>query len=230
MGFERLTIIPEKGGRIRCLFNPERYTVAKSAQYAEIAIPGLDSPVVQYIRGQAEKVTMDLLFDTTDKGMVENVQDVREETNRVFSLLRVNGHMHAPLRVKLEWGTDKRVICFGTKTSPWLVLESVNQEFLLFSPAGIPLRAKLNVSFKEAWTVEQQLQETGRQSSDRTKLRAVQAGETLSQIAYLEYGDPAQWRPIAEANRLNAPDDLPAGLVLTIPRNTPSEQKGRSRV
>lgn len=230
MSIERLTLITETGTRIPCLFNPEKYTVSKTAQYAEIAIPGLDSPIVQYVRGQAEKVAMDLFFDTTDKGLVENVTDVRDLTNKVFGLLRVNGNTHAPLRVKLEWGTDKRILCFGTRSSPWCVLESVSQEFTLFSPGGIPLRAKLSVSFKEAWTVEQQLQETGRHSSDRTKVRSVQSGQTLSHIAWEEYADPGAWRVIADANALDDPSDLTPGRLLTIPRNESSARAGGSRV
>jgi nucleoid-associated protein YgaU len=208
MGYEQLTIIPERGERIKCQFNPERYTVTKSVQYADISIPGLDSSVVQFVRGQSEKITMELFFDTTDKGMVDGVTDVRESTNRVFMLLRVNSDTHAPLRVKLEWGPDKRVICFGTNTSAWSVLESVSQEFTLFSPNGTPLRAKLNVSFREAWTVEQQLQETPCHTSDRTKVITVQAGQTLSQIAAQEYDDPGEWRVIAEANKLSDPANL----------------------
>ena len=229
MAYERLTIIPERGSRIRCSFNPERYSISKSVQYAEIGIPGLDSPVVQYVRGQAEKATMELFFDTTDQGMVDNVVDVRGETNRVFRLLRADGETHAPLRVKLEWGPDKKILCFGTNSSPWCVLESVTQEFTLFGPNGVPLRAKLNVSFKEAWTVEQQLQETGRHSSDRTKLVSVQSGQTLSHIAAAEYDDPGAWRVIAERNNLENPADLEPGTTLVIPRTLSGEVSGGPR-
>ena len=33
-------------------FNPTEYTLAKGAQIAEIAIPGIDSPILQFVRGQ----------------------------------------------------------------------------------------------------------------------------------------------------------------------------------
>ena len=46
-------------------FNPPELTLSKGAQIAEIAIPGLDSPILQFIRGQNEKLTLDLFFDTT---------------------------------------------------------------------------------------------------------------------------------------------------------------------
>ena len=98
-----------------------------------------------------------------------------------------------------------------------LRLESISEEFNLFSPGGVPLRAKLNVSFREAWTISQQLQVTPRHSSDRTTLHRVVRGETICQIAYEFYDDPTQWRLIADANNLDNPRLLTPGQVLTIP-------------
>src|ERR1700722_3333036 len=101
MPLEKLTILPENSGPILALFNPERYTVSKSLQLAELPIPGLDSPVVQYVHGQNEKITMELFFDTTDLGMVNSVTDVRALTAQVYRLLKVDGNLHAPPRVQL---------------------------------------------------------------------------------------------------------------------------------
>jgi hypothetical protein len=225
MALEKLAIVPETGATIYALFNPEKYTVSKSLQLAEVNIPGLDSPVVQYVRGQTEKINMELFFDTTDYGMADTVKDVRSLTTDIYKLLKVNGDLHAPTRVQLHWGNGGHMTSHGTKIDPWLVLESVSEEFNLFSPAGIPLRAKLTVSFREAWTIEQQLTETPRHSSDRTKLHRVVRGETISQIALTEYSDPEQWRAIADANHLDNPRRLTPGVQLTIPRN-PSTAPG----
>jgi nucleoid-associated protein YgaU len=131
----------------------------------------------------------------------------------------VDGDTHAPPRVLLSWGDDNQLTSYGSSVAPWLVLESVSEEFSLFSPNGIPLRANLNCTFREAWTIDQQLQATPRHSSDRTSVRQVQRGQTLAYIAYLEYGDPAQWRLIADANTLDNPRVLTPGTTLTIPRS-----------
>jgi nucleoid-associated protein YgaU len=219
MPLEKLTILPENNGPIQALFNPERYTVSKSVQLAELAIPGLDSPVVQYIHGQTEKISMELFFDTTDFGMVDPARDVRSLTAAVYQLLKVDGNLHAPPRVQLAWGVAGQLTSYGASISPWLVLESISEEFSLFSPGGVPLRAKLNVSFREAWTISQQLQVTPRHSSDRTTLHRVVRGETLCQIAYQVYDDPTQWRLIADANTLDNPRLLTPGQVLVIPPN-----------
>jgi hypothetical protein len=217
VALERLTIIPERGETIIALFNPERYTVSKTLQLAEIGIPGLDAPVVQYVRGQNEKISMELFFDTTDDGMIGDVTDVRDKTTPVYKLLKVDGELHAPPRVLLEWGNSSQLTSHGTSIPPWLLLESISEEFNLFSPEGVPLRAKLTVSFREAWTIEEQLQVTPRHSSDRTKLRRLVRGETLSHVAYAEYRDPDAWRPIAEANDLANPRLLDPGMLLVIP-------------
>ncbi len=222
MALEKLTILPENSGPILALFNPERYTVSKSLQLAEVAIPGLDAPVVQYVRGQNEKISMELFFDTTDRGMVAPVVDVRTRTAQVYQLLKVDGNLHAPPRVQLAWGTSGQLTSYGASISPWLVLESLSEEFNVFSPQGVPLRAKLTVSFREAWRIDQQLQVTPRHSSDRTTLHRVVRRETLCQIAYEHYNDPTQWRLIADANSLDNPRLLTPGEVLVIPPNPSS--------
>lgn len=229
MALAKLTIIPEDSSgefpdsnRIEVLFNPERYTLNKGVQIAEIAIPGLDSPVLQFVRGQNEKVTFELFFDTTDFGMVDNVKDVREETGRIYGLLKIDPDTHAPPRCKLSWGDGGQLFSFGSSLDPRCVLESVSEEFNLFSPGGVPLRAKLNVTFREYKTIEDQLKETPRHSADRTKVRTVRLGETLSLIAWEEYQDPGEWRLIAEANPVANPRYLIPGDRLIIPRHPAS--------
>ena len=54
---------------IEVQYNPTELSWDKGAQIAEISIPGLDAPLQQFVRGQAEKLTLELFFDTTDHGM-----------------------------------------------------------------------------------------------------------------------------------------------------------------
>jgi len=225
MPLEKLTIIPETGAPIKALFNPERYTVSKSLQLVDIPIPGLDSPVVQYVRGQNEKINMELFFDTTDFGMVDPVVDVRTLTAAVYKLLKIDGELHAPPRVMLAWGTSGQLTSYGASIPPWLILESLSEEFNVFSPQGVPLRARLSVSFREAWRIDEQLAVTPRHSSDRTTLHRVVKRETICQIAYEQYNDPTQWRLIADANSLANPRLLTPGEVLVIPPNPVSTNR-----
>src|SRR5215510_15358995 len=78
-------------------YNPTELSFDKSAQIAEIAIPGLDAPLQQFVRGQAEKLTLELFFDTTDKGgMGKNAVSVTTETDRFYQLIKIEPKRHAP--------------------------------------------------------------------------------------------------------------------------------------
>ena len=209
MPLEKITITTEAGKQIvgsaqkANFFNPEKYSVTKGVQYAEIPIVGLDEPVLQFIRGQNEKVTFDLLFDTTAQGTIDNVKDVRDVTAAVYSLLKVDGTTHAPPRFRVEWGGRS---LFGQGASGALcVMESMTEEFNLFAPNGVPLRAKLTLTIRQAPTVELQFAEKPRESSDKTKVVTVVRGQRISDVAGQEYGDPTEWRPIAEASQIDNP-------------------------
>lgn len=194
--------------RIQVQFNPTEYTLNKGAQIAEIAIPGLDSPILQFIRGQNEKLTLDLFFDTTEHGMGETVKDVRDLTKPVYQLVKIQPKTHAPPRIRFTWGQG---LSFKA------IVESVQQKFDLFNPVGIPLRATLSVTFREYKTLKKQLEELNLQSADHTKRRVVKQGDTLSGIAAEEYQDPREWRHIADANNIANPRQLVPGTVLVIP-------------
>ena len=207
----------DRGGnlpdRIEVQFNPTEYTLSKGAQIAEIALPGIDSPILQFIRGQTEKLALDLFFDTTDAGMGETgVVDVRTRTRPVYQLVKIQPNTHAPPRVTFMWGTG---LSFRA------IVESVTQKFTLFNPLGIPLRATLSVSFAEYKTLEEQLKELNLQSSDHSKVRRVRRGDRLDRIAYEEYGDAADWRRIADApenaGMIERAGRLRPGTALTIP-------------
>jgi nucleoid-associated protein YgaU len=190
-------------------FNPTEYTLSKGAQIAEIAIPGIDSPILQFIRGQNETLKLELFFDTTDQGMDDAAVDVRLRTNSFYQLVKMQPKTHAPPRIRLTWGVG---LSFKA------IVESVEQKFTLFSPLGTPLRAALTLALREYKTLEEQLTELNLQSSDHTKQYTVQEGDTLSSIAYQEYGDPREWRRIADANPdVEDPVIPPIGRQLAIP-------------
>jgi len=194
-------------------FNPSEYTLTKGAQIAEIAIPGIDAPILQFVRGQTQTLSMELFFDTTQMGMGEApVVDVRTLTEPVFQLVKIQAKTHAPPRVRFSWGLG---LSFRA------IVDSIQQKFTLFNPVGIPLRATLTVSFKEYQTLEEQLQRLNLQSADHSKKRLIKRGETLALIAYQEYGDSTEWRRIFEEPRnlqlIPDPRRLQPGLEIVIP-------------
>lgn len=190
-------------------FNPTEFTLNKGAQIAEIGITGIDSPILQFIRGQNEKLTLELFFDTTmERGTGPGAADVREKTNVIYQLAKIQPETHAPPRVQVMWGTS---LDFKA------IVESVQQKFTLFSSEGVPLRATLSVTFREYKSLQEQLRELNLQSPDHSRRHLVSRGETLSVIAARLYRDPRQWRAIADANPGVDPRRLVPGSELRIP-------------
>jgi hypothetical protein len=205
---------------VPCLFNPEEFTVEKSNQFAEVNIPGLSSPVFQFVRGNARSVSLELFFDTYENKVFK---DVRLFTDRItgwdagsmFSglpdaakgLMDIDSDLHAPPICLFVWGT----FIFQC------IIERVSKRFTMFLPEGIPVRATLNVTLKEYREVDIQVKELDLLSADLTKSWLVKQGDTLWAIAAKEYGSPADWRLIADANRIDNPRLLNPGQELVIP-------------
>lgn len=201
-----------------CLFNPTELSVEKSNQFAEVNIPGLSSSVLQFVRGNSRTVSMDLLFDTYEEKI-----DVRLLTDRItgwdagsmFSplpdvakgLMDINSDLHAPPVCLFIWGA----FVFQC------IIERASKRFTMFLPEGIPVRATVSVTLKEYRKVETQVTELDLHSSDLTKRRVVTQGDSLWYIAAKEYGDPAEWREIADANKISNPRLLTPGRELAIP-------------
>jgi hypothetical protein len=191
-----------QGERIDVLFNPVEYSLQKSNQFAETPLLGLPTPIRQFTSGGAEALTLDLFFDTYERG-----EDVRLYTEKVAGLLNIDPDLHAPPTLKFIWG----------KLEFKCVLEQVTKRFTMFLADGTPVRATLNVSFKEYKTIQEQLPSRPLQSADRTKRRIAKEGDSLWLIAAQEYDDPTLWRRIAQQNDIVNPRFLPPGMELTIP-------------
>ena len=185
-------------------FNPTEYQIQKANTFAEIAIPGLETPPIQYVRGASEKLSVEVLVDTSD-----TLDDVRVKyVNKLRSLMNLNRELHAPPIVSFTW--DQQVFKG--------VLDSLNITYTLFTPDGIPLRAKMSLSMKEYRPVKIQVKENPTSSPDFDKTYVVQRGDTLSSIAFAVYRDSSTWRDIAENNDIRDPRSIAPGTVLALPR------------
>jgi hypothetical protein len=204
-------------------FNPTELSFQKAMRFAEIAIPGLDAPLQQFVRGEAEKLTLELLCDSTDQGTGLGATSVTAQTDKVFSMARINPTTHAPPVVKLTWNQHfsgdslASPLVAQNRTSFTGVIESITQKFTLFSPEGIPLRATVNLTIREYRKLEDQITALNLQSPDRTHSHTLKGNETLSAVAAEEWNRPGDWRRIADENELEDPRRLHVGTFLTIP-------------
>jgi nucleoid-associated protein YgaU len=248
-------------------YNPTEFTLDKSATFGEVTIPGLDSPLQQFVRGQAEKLTFDLFFDTTESGMGARVVAVTTLTDKIYQLIKIEPTRHAPPMLTFIWSPDFPGANVGgaaaqqsaasaavgaalesaatdaaetaapvpgvgdtaldalgaslggqRRNAFTCVMESIKQKFTLFSPAGVPLRATLTVSLREYKTLDDQIDEIRPSSPDRTHVHTLRQGESLAAVARRHYDSPREWRAVAEANGIDDPRRLDAGVFLRVPR------------
>jgi len=204
----------QKGTVIGVLFNPTEYSFERTNTYKATPVPGLSSPLLQFVNGECDQLSMELFLDDyTDPGgptsllQKENVPVVKRRLEDISKLLLIDSTLHAPPPVRFDWGPMKF----------FAVIEKLGRKVTMFHPDGTPARATLSVSFKEYRTLREQLLEPRRESADKSKRRVVVGRDQLWQIAAREYDDATEWLRIAAANDLDDPRDIEPGDWLLLP-------------
>src|SRR5262245_21525309 len=94
------------GKPVKVQFNPNEFTMTKAAQIAEIPIPGLDAPVLQFVRSQTETMSLELFFDSTDAGTGDEAEPVTTQTDEFYQLIKIDRETHAISVCRFVWGTN----------------------------------------------------------------------------------------------------------------------------
>jgi nucleoid-associated protein YgaU len=215
----------DKGKVIGVLFNPTEYSFERSNSYKTTAVPGLGSPLVQFVNGECDQLSMELFLDdyTDPKGPTSLQQPEKDPVatrlTDMSKLLLIDRDLHAPPPVRFNWGPME----FAA------VIEKLGRKVTMFHPDGTPARATLSVNFKEYRTLRQQIEDPRRESADKTKRRVVVGREALWFIAAREYDDATEWIRIAEANDLDDPREIAPGDWLTLPPIENPNGTGNSR-
>lgn len=216
-----------KGERLQVLFNPAEYSLERANAYKSTALPGLGSPLIQFVNGDAQTLSMDLFLDdyTDPEGPLEDLlsltggapKSVRERIDAFTALLDIAPELHAPPPVRFVWGPLR----FDA------VIEKIGRKANLFRPDGTPARATLSVAFREYRPLSRDAPQVRLESTDRTKRRQINAAESIWLIADKEYGDPRHWRVIAEASDVDEPRSLQPGDWLLLPPLEASDAPNR---
>ncbi len=228
---EKLTITPfakkgedyERLADIPVLFNPESYAIAKSVTWSPPQTSGggnnktqskINAPTISFGGGGSRQLSLELFFDVTGpierNGQKIEIADVREETNKIVVLTRIEKGEDQPRVCEVSWGQAPVGSDF-----PFLgVIGSLTQKFTQFKSDGRPVRANLTLTLIEF--LDPKLDK--RKTDPELTTRIVKGGETLSSIAAELYRDPKRWRVVAEANHIDDPRHLEVGRTLTIPK------------
>ena len=198
---------------ISVLFNPNTYSFDRTNAYKTTPVPGLGSPLVHFVNGEADQLSMELFLDdyTDPEGPTtrerRETQPLMTRLRDLSSLLNIDRDLHAPPPVRFNWGPMDFVAVF----------ERLGHKVTMFYPDGTPARATLSVTFREYRTLQQQLERPRRESADKSKRRVILGRDSLWALAAREYGDPAAWPLICAANDLDDPREIAPGDWLVLP-------------
>jgi nucleoid-associated protein YgaU len=198
---------------IAVLFNPTEYSIDRSNAYKATPIPGLGSPILHFVNGEADQLSMELFLDdfTDPKGPTSRQKEEQDPVGKrlkaLAHLLEIDRDLHAPSPVRFNWGPME----FKA------IIEKLGRKITKFHPDGTPARATLSVTFKEYRTLREQLESPRRESADKTKRRVVVGRDSLWMIAAREYDNTAEWVRIADINDLDDPREIQPGDWLTLP-------------
>ena len=221
------------------MFNPGEYSITRNLSYAEIPVPGLAMPLLQFIRGESQVLSLELFLDSSDRKQPSLTQvagargvDLAHNTGAglapvasdKWEALGSSPHCEHRLQALRMLGQiDKHLHAPPVVRFEWGggrfrgVVSQYTEKFQLFDEQGQIQRARVTLQLKSYQPAGDQYREIDPQSPDRTKTVVVRAGERLDSIAAREYGDPNHWPVIAAANGLARPRVLVPGTLLTIP-------------
>jgi hypothetical protein len=204
-----------EGRRLKVLFNPSEYSISKSVSWETGGGENdrrVNAPGSTFGGGGPRQLGLKLFYDVTEPIEGRMIDDVRIEINKLAELTRIERNLERPPVVQVIWGQAS----IGSDFPFTGVITSLTQTFVLFTSEGKPVRANVDVTFMEFLNPELDQRET---DPEMTTYR-IKRGDSLASIAAAMYGDPSQWRIIAEANSLDDPRALEIGRTLSIPELT----------
>jgi len=192
----------EKSGVVTVMFNPEHLTVTANQLYPDISVPGLRTPLLQFVRGEAKTLACELFLDKSNTG-----ESLTDELDKLRKFITIDSDLHAPPVCRFHWGS----------THFTGVFIEFSEKFSMFDESGEILRARVTIKMKAYDPAQLQYTEINQHSPDRTKTRTARQGDRYDLLAAEEYGDAALWNVIAAANGDDRPRLLRAGDLIEIP-------------
>lgn len=190
------------GKEIQLQYNPSQYVVEDSNEFSEKKLMGLKGATHQFMGTKKSDLSLDLMFDSTSLG-----KDVRELIKPLELLVNIDKELHAPPTCNFSWGS------FSFKG----IVSSLKKDFTYFYHNGIPARVKIALTLKPYDTVEHTQALLDLHSSDISKERILNEGDSIFLMSHREYNHSSSWRLIAQKNNIDNPLLISSGSKLLIP-------------
>ncbi|ADV68668.1 hypothetical protein [Deinococcus maricopensis] len=130
---------------IECMFNPREYTITKANNWGKDPNSRENTENITFQGGGTAQLTLELFFDTYLNQKTPS--DVRQHTDRLWRLMEIikppgasNIDKGRPPKVLFQWGNTWH---FNA------VILSMEQQFTLFMPDGMPVRATVKVQLQQ---------------------------------------------------------------------------------
>ncbi len=193
---------------IPCHFNPENYSITKKNHYEKKEGDVRRPPKPEFKGfGRTTLKLAKLIFDTYETG--ESLIAITNKLQKLMQPKDASDQESPPHEVVFAWGT----LFFKA------VIENMTIDFTLFDQRGMPVRASVSITFVESDDPTQftHAQNPTSGGGPILEIRRVMSGDRLDLIANDVYGDPNDWRLIADYNGLLNPMFLRPGQRLIIP-------------
>ena len=207
---------PPAGPPFIAQFNPTDYTDALELELNTDQIPhGADGNEAKVKGFKPRTWTLKLLFEGSGAtsatglplGIPSSSLSVVAQIELFKATVGFSGETHRQRFLQLTWGR-----LFMT-----CALESFSVNYKLFDPAGLPIRAELDATFKEHKDPEVQALEKNLASPDIAHAHLVLENEKLPNIVHDTYRSPDRYIAVARANSLDTVRGLQSGSELRLP-------------
>lgn len=206
---------------LRFKYNPEQYTIEKSAEWNRPRSPGPEStPPPDYTSTNPTTVSMEIFFDAFE----ELAGDVSRDVDTLFAwtkptpVSRTSQTPEPPL-LMFQWGSSSTLSDFRG------FLRSVSARYTLFRADGTPIRATCSIRLEEV-PAESARQNPTSGTRPGMRMHLVTEGETLHSVAWTEYRQARYWRGLAAFNNIDDPLRVAPGTTLLLP--SPRDAASRS--
>lgn len=204
--------LTQKAGQYSLQINPEKYGQQFSTEFTSSESLTTGGVTTKFVTQQPQDLDLEFYLDATGavpqtKGGTP-VTSVSDEIVKFKGVVySYNGNIHSPNYLRVLWGK----LTFDCR------MTSMGIEYLLFSPSGVPLRARLSPKFKQYISSQKLALESKNSSPDLTHHRFVAAGDTLPLMCYRIYQDSKYYVEVAKFNGINSFRDLEPGRPIFFP-------------